>query len=240
MIKMYAKVLLQAGAAVGLYYLLHMFIENDIVIVVILFSVVIAIMVYGIYAIDSSPADLLDISVDPDKFETKIEKYKNDTSKYQLLKAYSLVHRGEYDKAKVEYSKVTTTFSKKHEVFIKTAIDLKFAFNNNNKDLFRGILTKAIDESVFEKVNVPNDTFKVHQHVLDKKYKEAEELAKEVIPTIKKRLYIIELEYLLALSYFEQNKLDDCDAVCDFVIHKDYKLQYTDLCKEMYKKINKN
>ena len=242
MFKMYAKVLIQVGLAVALYYALSSFIESDVTIVIVLVSIIFLIIIYGIMFLSKNPADLLELVCDYDKYDSKIEKHKDkNPSMYHLLKAYGLVHLGEFDQAKTEYALVSVSElgEDKYNLFIKTVIDLKFAFEEGKLDLFKGIHLKAIEEKVFENVELKNEIFKVHQHILEKNYKKAEETAKEVIPEAKKRLYVIELEYLLALSYYEQNKLDDCSAVCEFVVSKEFKLAYTDKCRVRFEKVNR-
>ena len=148
--------------------------------------------------------------------------------------AYGYVHAGMYDEAQSYFSK-----KDKNLIFAYTATEIKLIYNKDNRDLLEGLINQAIENNVFKNVNVTNDLFRVHLYILDEKYEFAEELAKDVIPTLKKRVYIFELEYLLALAYYEQNKLDDCHAVTDFVIEKNNNLIYTSLCQKLNDKINR-
>lgn len=238
---MYLKIFAQMGAALLLYWGLNSLIDNNVIVIAILIGIIFLIIIYGIYVIGGNPADLLEIVVDYPKYILHIEKYNEEPSKYHLLKAYGLVYAGKFDEARTEYANVAVKDLKenKHLVFIKTVVDLKFAFENQNADLFKGILFKATEDKVFENVELPNDLFKAHLAILEADYKKAEKLCKEVIPVIKKRLFIIELEYLLAVSYFELNKLDDCSAVCEFVVEKNYQVEFTEKCSVMYNKVNR-
>ena len=65
----------------------------------------------------------------------------------------------------------------------------------------------------------------------------SEELLKEVIPKIKKRVLVIELEYLLALAYANQSKIEDSKAICEFIIEKNRTTIHTELCKQLLESI---
>lgn len=241
MIKIFAKTSIQLIMAAGLVFLLRELIDNEAIVIGILVGIVFLVVIYGVVVLNPNPADLLELVCSVEKFQQHIEKHKSKPNIYHLLSAYALIHLGKFEEAKAEYSNVTKTElpDTKNYKFICTVIDLEFAFESKNLDLYKGILLKAMEDKVFQNVNIPINVFKVHQKVLEKDFREAEELAKEVIPTIRKRLFIVELEYLLALSYLEQDKLDDCSAVCEFIIEKNYNVIYTSLCQEMYNKVNR-
>jgi hypothetical protein len=240
MFKTYGKITLQLAIGFALYYLLNYFIEDKLIVIAVLLSIVAIFLTYGILQ-SKNPADVLEIMIDYDRYIKHIERFKEDQNKYNLLKAYGLVHHGDYDTARSTYALITDTkqLEDKHLKFIDTAINLKFAYNADNLGLYTGIYTKAVEDGVFKEVNLHDDVFKVHLKMLERKYLDAEEVAKEVIPGLKKRIYIIELEYLLAKAYFEQNKLDDCSAVTEFVVDKGFNVVYTKLCEEMHQKVNR-
>jgi len=241
MFKMYGKVILQVGVAFLIYYALRTVIESDLIIIGILVGIIVAVILYGVLFLSRNPADLLDIVCNVEKYNVYIEKFKDDENIYSLLKAYGYIHTGSIVEARESFNKVNKELLKKEKniIFIKTAIELELKYDENDTQGFYLLLEKAKEEKVFVNVLVPNEIFDVHLEMLNKNYSKAEEVAKEVIPNIKKRLYVIELETLLAESYFEQNKLDDCSAVSEFVVEKNYNLKYTEICKKMFEKVNR-
>jgi len=145
------------------------------------------------------------------------------------------MHQGKYDKTeewltRIDKKKLPVN---NHNSYLQAVIDLKLIFNRGDADSFARRLNTFDEEGVFDKIGLHPKTFMVHQHILYKEYEEAEELAKSIIPEIRKRIYVIELEYLLALSYLEQKKKEDCYAICEYIVKEDYSVIYTKLCKEL-------
>lgn len=240
MTRNYIILSIQIVIGFGIYYLLTSLIENNLIVLAILLGVALIFVVYGLFQ-SKNPADVLEIMSDTDKYLDGIEKHKEKPNKYHLLRAYGLIHAGKFEDAKNEYRLITDQeqLKDKHLKFIDTVLNLKIAYQDGNTSLYKGIFNKAVEDEVFKNVNVSDEMFLVHLQMLQGKNKDAEETAKKVIPTIKKRIYIIELEYLLAVSYYNQNKLEDCNAVCEFVIERDFNVIYTSLCQKMHNTLNK-
>lgn len=218
-----------------LYYLLASYIENTYVLLgVIIVIGVVVIFVRSLFI--RNDADILEALVKPDAYFEFINKFEiKDSNKFNTLKAYGLSYTGEYDEAQVLLDKVVykdiRTSSNLHYVYYVTQLHL--AYYNKDRILYNEKLDEAIGLRVFQKVEIPDESFQVHSLLLDGQSEEAEELLKITIPKIKKRILVIELEYLLALAYSNQNKMDDCKAVCEFIIEKNYPTVHTTLCKEL-------
>lgn len=230
----YFKIFIQIAFGFGLYYLLTTFIENNAIVLGILLAIVIAFLIYGILT-QKNPADVLEVVCDYDKFLKSIDKNREQENMYSLLMAYGYVHNGKFEEAQslLDGIKYETLLHDKRFNFINTVVTLKLAFENNDRDLYGKLFTEAIENEVFSKVEMSNDVFRVHFLILDGNYDKAELMIKDAIPQLKTRLYILELEYLLALSYLKQDKKEDCKAVCEFLIMKDYNIIYTKLCKDI-------
>ena len=228
------KFIVQVLLGFGFYYLMITLIEDRTIVLIILLSIAAIFIIYGLLR-SKNPADYLEVLCDADKLLDQAERMNNKPNKQRLLKAYGLIHKGNYDEAKAIYQGITDQDHLKdvHLKFIDTAYQLKVAFNDENQALFSGIYNQAVTDNVFKNVNLHDDVFNVHMNVLDKRYSKAIELAKEVIPTIKKRVYIIELEYLLAYSYNKERKTEDAKAVCEFVTEKNFNVVYTELCQDL-------
>ena len=187
-------------------------------------------------------ADLLEVLVNPDKHFEHIKKFENkDDNKYNTLYAYGLSYIGKYEEAKIAIDKVQyddiKTSVNLHYVYHVTKLHL--AYNNKDRGEYKDAFEFASSFNVFEKVNIPKEAFECHQLLLDGYSDQAEEKLKKLIPRIRKRVLIIELEYLLALSYYNQNKIDDCIAVCEFIVEKNHPVVHTRLCKELLEKVKK-
>ena len=153
--------------------------------------------------------------------------------------AYGLSYEGEYDLAeqmlqRVIYEDIRTSKNLRYDYYVTK---LHILYNNKDRGGYQREYDQALKDKVFYKVEVIPETFSAHLLILDGKYQEAEQLLIDVIPNIRKRVLVIELEYLLAYSYFKQNKLEDCKAVCKFVDEKNHKVAYTSLCRDLLKQI---
>lgn len=240
MIKKYLKVFIQITSGLILYYLLRTYIENDFILIGILVAVVFVFLLYGVMFTKRNPADYLEVICDYDKFVEYVGKNKLDQNLKNILDAYGYVHSGQFDKASEVYSKVNEAMldeKNPHQYFMNEVIKLELMFNDGDSEGLLKTLLKAIELNRFENVKVPKDMYKVHYFILEKEYEKAAEIAMEVIPQLRKRVYIIELEYLLALSYYHQKKYEDCKAVCEFITAKGHNIAYTSQCKELLVKL---
>lgn len=231
--------IIQVLVVVGLYYILSTYIENMFLLLGIFIATgVVIIMIRAIFI--HNDADLLEVLVNPDKHFEHIKKYENrDKNKYNVLYAYGLTYIGKFDEAQVAFDKVDyddiKTSTNLHYVYHVSKLHL--AYNNKDRGGYKDSFEFAKSFNVFQKVDIPNEAFECHQLLLDGYSDKAEELLKKIIPKIRKRVLIIELEYLLALSYYNQNKKEDCIAVCEFIVEKNHPVVYTTLCKDLLEKI---
>lgn len=240
MIKAYFKFFIRLGIVIGLYFILNSFITNRLIILGI-FVVIATIYVVIAMMNTKNYSGYLEIVLNPEMHYSKIETVRDEKDKYNLLKAYGLYYEGKFDEAKVLFDSVSyQVISKDRRLdFTYYVVKLGLLYEENNIDEYKATYQKAVEDNIFLKVRIHKDIFKVKEYVLDKKFEEAIELAVLVIPKVKPRLYMIELEYLLAKSYYELNKLDDCNAVSEFISEKDYKVMFTDLCRQFLIQMNR-
>lgn len=240
MFKTYVKFFIRLGIVIALYFMLSNFIENRMIILGIFVAIA---AVYLIFAIKNTKnyAAYLEIVVNPQLHYEKIENLKDDSNKYNLLKAYGLYYEGKFDEARSVFNSVNyqTVSDDKRLDFVYTVVKLGLLFEEKQLEEYKATYSKAVEEKIFLKVRVNKDIFKVKEYVLEEKYEDAIELAILIIPRVQPRLFVVELEYLLAKSYFELNKLDDCNAVSEFISEKDYKVMFTDLCRQFLIKMNR-
>lgn len=241
MLKAYIKFTLQLIIVIGAYFLLDYYLPNSRYILYIYIGLALPFLFWGLLS-SKNYTGYLDTVVKPDLFYESIQKYKSDKADiYHLLLAYGNYYEGKTEDAKNYFSKV-----KYQEIDKDPKLDLVYyivqlglSFEEGDLINYSKTYQKALDERVFAKAKLNKDIFKVKEFVLEKKYDDAIELAFIVIPQTKKRLYIMELEYLLAVAYYETNRLDDCNAVCEFVSEKDHKVKFTDLCRAYLAKMNR-
>ena len=220
-----------------IYSLLASVIDNMFVLLAIIITLGVIIIVARTLYIRNE-ADVLEVLVNPPKHFDNIKKYENrDPNKYKTLLAYGLTYSGDFEEAQsvidtIYYKDIKTSRNLHYSYY---ATKLHLAYNNKDRELYGQILNAAKELEVFKKVNVPESAFDAHLLLLEGQSERAEELLKNVIPIVKKRILVVELEYLLALAYLNQGNITDCKAICEFVIEKNYPVVHSALCKELIK-----
>lgn len=239
MIKRNLYLMFQIVLGFVLYYVLASFIDNMYILLLVIIVIgVVVIMIRSLFI--RNDAEILEVLVKPDKYFEFIRKFEvKDSNKFNTLRAYGLSYTGKYEEAKSLIDKVVykdiRTSRNLHYIYFATKLHL--AYNNKDRIAYNKKLEEAESLKVFQKVEIPTNTFKVHSLLLEGNNEEAEMLLKVIIPKVKKRILVVELEYLLALSYFNQNKMIDCKAVCEFMLEKDYPTVHTVLCENMLNSI---
>jgi tetratricopeptide (TPR) repeat protein len=225
---------------IAVYYILSTYIKNLYVLLGIFVASGLVIIFFRALFIRNE-ADLLEVLVDPEKHFESIKRFENkDDNKYNLLYAYGLSYTGKYEEASASLEKVNYNdiASSNNLHYVYTVTKLHLLYNNKDAGQYKSVYQNAIAYNVFNKVDIPGVVFEAHSLLLDGQSAKAEELLRENIPKVRKRILIIELEYLLALAYYNQNKVEDCNAVTNFIIEKNYPVVYTTLCKELNDSIN--
>lgn len=231
--------LFQVAIVIVLYYVLAPYIESTFLLVGLVVAT--GIIVIAIRALlVRNEGDVLEVLVDPDKHFNHIEKYRDkNPNTFNLLQAYGNTYIGEFEKAKQNMSSLEESMflDQKHLHYEFIVTKLHILYKDADIKGYEEVLEQAKLLKVFILVDIPKDAFDAHLLILEGKNKEAEELLIKVIPRVRKRILLPELEYLLALAYFRQDKFDDATAVLDFMIEKDYPIIYTQYMKEIKEKI---
>lgn len=229
------NLILQVVLGVGTYYILSYYIKNMFLLLGAFVVIGMAFIIIRALFIRNQ-AEVLEALVNPEKHFEAIDKFKSkDPNKYNTLYAYGLTYTGKYEEAqiaidKVMYKDIKTSVNLHYVYYV---VKLHIAYNNKDRVLYKEIFEKAKTLHVFEKVDVLPEAFEVHSLLLEGLNHEAEKLLKQVIPKIKKRVLVIELEYLLALAYSNQGNVVDSKAICEFIIEKNRTTIHTELCKEL-------
>lgn len=231
--------IIQVLVVVGLYYILSTYITNLYLLLgIFVVAGIVIILIRSIFIHNDS--DILEVLVHPDKHFDYIMKYKDkDENRYNLLYAYGLTYIGKFDEAleainKVQYDDIKTSANLHYDYHVTK---LHLAYNNKDRGGYKESYDFANSFNVFQKVDIPKEAFEAHLLLLSGYSDQAEELLKKIIPKIRKRILIVELEYILALAYFNQNKMEDCKAVCEFIVEKKHPVVYTTLCEELLTKV---
>ena len=229
----------QVIAAISIYYVLDHYIKNTwLLLGVIVVIGVITIFIRSIFT--RNDAGSFETEIDPKQYYEDIKKFEvRDSNRYNTLYAYGLSYEGKYEESqkaldKVVYKDIKTSANLNYMYCVS---NLHFAYNNKDIDEYKDFYEATKDSKVFEKVEVPFEAFEAHYLLLNGNYETAEEILVRIIPKIRKKILVIELEYLLALAYYNQNKKKDCRAVCGFIKKKDHPIEYTTLSLKLLGKV---
>lgn len=182
----------------------------------------------------SSDEKLLELECEPKKYLQYVEKkYKNSINNRHIAKAYGLLYDGEIEQARLEFDMYDSTELKYGDRFFLIYIKMKakFAFYDNNLDEIESIINIYADKFVDNDPVI--EYVKVLGYILLEDHKNVIDNIVVLIPKLKARNNIVELEYYLAVSYIASEQLEDAKAVLEFVGWKDYNLKYVEMCKEL-------
>ncbi len=231
--------MLQIVLGFGLYYLLASIIDNTFILLAAIIIVgVVIILIRSMYIRNES--DVLEILINPTEHFKVIKKHEmKDPNKYNTLLAYGLSYTGEFKEAQsalddIYYKDIKTSRNLHYSYYVTK---LHLAYYNKDRELYGQTLHLAKEQNVFKKVGVPDGAFEAHLLLLEGQSERAEEILKNVIPKVKKRILVVELEYLLALAYANQGETNDSKAICDFIIGRKHPVVHTTLCEKLLESI---
>lgn len=220
---------------VAVYYL------TESIIVVAAFTVfVIYVFVKDTLFYNSKPLLYLDKDVDMVAYQHYIEHELTSRKQryYPLYKAYELVYKGAFDEAQSYYDTFDQSIKVKERNLyrIKAVVEMQLFYYHNDGEKLDSLLSsvKASKLGSFELIN----SIKTYQLLLQKNYEEAADILMVIIPRLRSRVQIVEMEYYLAFCFYQLNRLDDANAITDFMLDKDYEVIYTALFKDLKDKHN--
>lgn len=223
------------------YYVLNMYFEGIYILVGVVI-VAVPIIVYNLKT-KGSFEYILEVLCDPFKYlETIQTKYlKKDDTTQSIYLAYAYVYQGDYKNALVEINKINHEEIEENPKLnlIYYIVNLKLAYNDQDIEKYSSLYAevKEIELDKDEKIEI--EVFDAPLYMLEKRYVEAIELLKDLIPHQRKRYLVMELEYYLALAYIETKSREDAVAVLNFVSDERYHLIYNELARELLIKIRK-
>lgn len=177
----------------------------------------------------------IDFKCDPNAFLTRIEKKNKEAndSLYLLKKAYAYIHLDMITEATEAYSKFDISEMNKDNQFYYMYIIVQTHMYYIDKEKEK--LTILIDELQEDELLIIElkEYAKVYLGLLgDDKVSVVEQL-KTAIPLQKKRIQLLELEYLLAKQYFDVAKYLDSAFVAEFMSKKKFHSIYIEKCKDI-------
>jgi len=221
------------------YYILDYFFERDII-VIILIAIIVVMITINIL-LKGNPDASLEILCDAGKYLEKVKsKYsKRDENIYNTRLAYAYIYKGENILASTHILKVDklSLIKKPKEMMIYYLVLLKLAFEESNLEKFNNIYNEYLDQEYKKYEGIDIKVLRIPKYLIEERYTELIDKLIDLIPTLKKRYLIIELEYYLALAYFKTNQLEDAKAVSEFVGSKEYDFIYVEKCNELLKKL---
>ncbi len=240
MLRDYTKFFIRLGIALAIFFILANLIDNRYIILGIFAGLALIFIIIGLLS-TKNHSGYLEIVLKPYMHYERIEKLKDHKDVYNLLKAYGLYYEGNTEQAKQLFAQVSyqEVSNNKRLDLTYRIVQLGILFEENDVEEYKRVYNKALTDTIFLKNKMNKDIFKVKEYILEEKYEEAIELAVIIIPKTQPRLFIVELEYYLARAYFELNRLDDCNAVCEFIHERDYQVKYTELCRQYLVQMNR-
>jgi len=229
------KIVIRMIAIIIIYYVLDYFFESTIIIILVLVAAAFFISYNSIFKYDFDHK--LKSLCDADSYLERINKRKSkkNGSIYNTYLAFAHVYIGNYAEAKKSIALVDKeVLSKKRDLIEKYyGSKLKIAFNDNDLDSYTMILKEFEIVYIGQNSEVTFKFFELPKYILEENYSEAQAILLEMIPQQKKRIYIYELEYYLALAHIALDSKEDATAVLEFVSSKQFKLIYIEKCKEL-------
>ncbi len=229
------KIVIRMVAIITLYYVLDYFFESTVIVVFVIVAAAFFVSYNSIFKYDFDYK--LKTACDANAYLNKINKRKSkkDGSIYNTYLAFAHIYIGNYADASKSIALVDKELlSNKQDLIEKYyGSKLKIAFNNNDLESYTVILKEFENIYIDQNSDVTFKFFEIPKYILEENYSEAQAILLEMIPQQKKRIYIYELEYYLALAHIALDSKEDATAVLEFVSSKQFKLIYIEKCKEL-------
>lgn len=237
---MYRESLILIGkiiVSVAVYYLLdYLF---GFVITLIIFIIILIFYIARGLSKGNDVSLYIEVACNPAKYIEEVEKrYKNkDVTILNLYRTYGKIFMGEFIDVDNILSQIDYSMLSNKEKIMFHEISLKNVFNNKDIELYKEMLESILSEGI--EIEFPNEVeiFKIPILVMNESYDEIVSKLFELIPAQRKRLRIFELEYYLAIAYIELGKIEDANAILEFIIGKDLKFIYTEKAKTLFEKV---
>lgn len=233
----YLKFLIQVIIVFSLYYMLSDYL-SDAWIVTAIIALALTFVLFGYLGRKSYMFDL-EVMCNVQKYLDNVNtKLGNKDETYLMLyKSYGNIFNGDFSTIEMDIHKIDRKKLKINEKFMLDEINLKIAYNNNDRESYNSLL-EEMNKTYQDKIYTSElNAFEVPLYLMDEKYEEVIGILFKEITNQKKRLRIIELEYYLILAYLAMDNEDDAVAVLEFIVERNYKLDYTEKCKVLLDKI---
>lgn len=184
----------------------------------------------------------IEISCDAPKYLENVEKkYKGKNENlYNLQTSYGLLHQGKEDEAFILFQKVDPELIDNKNRFFPIYIKMKTRelYSTKNYQGLKEYLESNVNESYMDENS--KDYLKVFTLLADDRFEDAIDTMIVVIPKMKYRIHIIELEYYLADTYRKVGRKEDANAVAEYVAGKEFKIIYTEWCQSIVEELGIN
>lgn len=215
--------------------LLQYFEETIILIVGIVLLV--GIITYNLL-FNSNKDILLEELCHPDQYLEHVEKaYKDKDVLLKLHKAYALFYLDNEEARTLLHSIDYFSLDKPKHQFIYHSLQLKFLYEDNNKEMYYEELSSFLKTGLPRTFQVPKEVFEIPLFMMREEYETAIQILIEIIPGVSKKYLVYELEYYLAECYIKINKKEDAIAVLEFVASKTMNFSYIYKCRKRLEEI---
>ena len=219
-------------------FVLSQYLDRTVMIIV---SVTVLVLFISYNVVYKMNKDIyLEGTCEVDKYIEYVEKsYKDkDETLYRLHKAYALYYLGKESESRdllqqIDYSSIQKD---KHK-FIHRTLQLKFLYLDNNIELYEDKMIELHNSKLLQKLQIRKEVYEVPLLLMKKDYETARELLMNIIPTLRKRFIIFELEYYLVLCHIQYRSYDDAKAVLEFVSSKELEFTYIYKCRKLLEEI---
>jgi tetratricopeptide (TPR) repeat protein len=230
------KIFLQAFVIVVIYYVLVYF---NLFSWYLVLAVVFIIFIYTYFKIRITDNELFFETVcDVHLYLRRAQNsksYKKEKDYELLVLAYSLIYQGDFDKADAALSKINPSGFPNPKRHYSIYIRLKSRLASIHKDVDQlDSLQKEVDDEQLQ------EYIKVMTYLAKEQYDELIVYLKGIMPKQILRMFIIEYEYYLAISYLKTEKIEDALALFEYITKKGFGIVFTKWAYEEYIKIKDN
>lgn len=223
---------------VVILFLLSQWLDRTLMIIV---SVAILVLYLSYNVVYGMNKDIyLEGTCEVDKYLEFVEKTYKEKSEnvYLLHKAYALYYLGKEEEARELFTSVDYfSLGKDKYKFIYRTLELKYLFLDENQEMYFEKLEQLVKSKLLVKFGIQKEVYEVPLFLMKKDFESARDILMNIIPAVRKRFIVFELEYYLVLCHLQYRNMEDARAVLEFVSSKELEFTYIYKCRKILEEL---